>query len=355
MTGRRQLRNASFAIDVLCAVSLVAAPLRAQSRIPLDFRDSARAWLTAAHVPALAVAVIDGGNVTSIQTFGELRPGVAMSPRALFNVASLTKPIVAVTTLRLASDGKLDLDAPLDPDWIDPDLAGDPRHSKLTARIILSHRTGFPNWRSHAPNGKLGFLFDPGTKFGYSGEGFEYLRHALEHKYGRLLQQLSDSILFRPLQMTETTFGWNPSADSSRFAFGHDTSGAPIIERMHTTATPNAADWLVTTIGDYSKFGVYVLHGAGVSHAAYADMTKPQAQMDGKPGEAMGLGWEVMTGPTDDPVILLHTGSDDGIKTMILLLPASQRGLVMFANGERGMDVVMKILKSTLHMKELTP
>ena len=330
-------------------------PLPAQSRIPLDFRDSVPAWLDASHVPALAVAVIEGGNVTSIQTFGELRPGVPMSPRALFNVASLTKPIVAVTTLRLASAGKLDLDAPLDPDWIDPDIRGDPRHSKLTARIVLSHQTGFPNWRSNAPNGKLGFLFDPGTKFGYSGEGFEYLRHALEHKYGRSLQQLSDSILFRPLRMTETTFGWNPSEDTSRFAFGHDANGAPIAERMRTMDRPNAADWLVTTIGDYSKFGEYVLHGAGIARPVFADMTKPQVQLEGKSGEAMGLGWEVMAGPTDDPVILMHTGSDDGIKTMILLLPTSQRGLVMFTNGERGMDVVMKLLKSTLHMKELTP
>lgn len=355
MTGRRQPRSAHRTIKVLCAAVVLASPLRAQSSIPLTFRDSAPAWLAAAHVPALAVAVLENGRVTSIQTFGELRPGVPISPRALFNVASLTKPIVAVTTLRLASAGTLDLDAPLDPYWIDPDIKNDPRHSKLTARIILSHQTGFPNWRSHAPNATLGFLFDPGTKFGYSGEGFEYLRHALEHKYSRTLQQLSDSILFRPLHMTETTFGWNPRADRSRFASGHDTSGAQIVEGVHTTSEPNAADWLVTTIGDYSKFGEFILHGAGLSPAAYADMTKPQVQMEGKPGEAMGLGWEVMNGPANDPVILMHTGSDTGIKTMILLLPRSQRGLVMFTNGERGMDVVMKILESTLHMKELTP
>jgi CubicO group peptidase (beta-lactamase class C family) len=334
---------------------LLAARLPAQSRIPLTFRDSAATWLAAAHVPALAIAVIDGGKVSSIQTFGELHPGVPMSPRALFNVASLTKPIVAVTTLRLASAGKLDLNAPRDPDWIDPDIRGDPRHSKLTARIVLSHQTGFPNWRSRAPHGKLAFLFDPGTKFGYSGEGFEYLRHALEHRYGRSLQQLSDSILFRPLQMTETTFGWNPRENVSRFAVGHDASGAPISQRMRTMDRPNAADWLVTTIGDYSKFGVYVLHGAGLARPVFADMTKPQVQFEGKSGEAMGLGWEVMAGPTEDPVILMHTGSDAGIKTMILLLPTSQRGLVIFTNGERGMDVVMKLLRSTLHLKELTP
>ena len=355
MAFRQQRRLAPRMMCAVHATLLVATPLVAQAHIPRTFADSVPVWLAAAHVPALAVGILEGGNVTSILTFGELRPGVPMSPRALFNVASLTKPVVAVTTLRLASAGTLDLDAPLDSDWIDPDIRSDPRHAKLTARIILSHQTGFPNWRSRAAGGKLAFLFDPGTKFGYSGEGFEYLRHALEHRYTRSLQQICDSVLFRPLHMTETTFGWNPGADTSRFAFGHDANGAPIMVPLRTTDRPNAADWLVTTIGDYSKFGGYVLHGAGLSRAAYADMTKPQVQMGSKPGEAMGLGWEVMTGPADDPVILLHTGSDDGLKTMILLLPASQRGLVIFTNGERGMEVVTKILRYALHMKELTP
>jgi CubicO group peptidase (beta-lactamase class C family) len=351
----RRFRVVARLTGLASAALLFAKQLPAQSRIPLDFRDSVPAWLAASHVPALSIAVIEGGKVTSTQTFGELRPGVPMSSRALFNVASLTKPVVAVTTLRLASAGKLNLDAPLDPDWIDPDVRNDPRHSKLTTRIVLSHQTGFPNWRSRLPDGKLAFTFDPGSKFGYSGEGFEYLRHALEHRYARSLQQLSDSILFRPLHMTETTYGWNPRADTSRFALGHDTSGAAIVERMRTVDRPNAADWLVTSIGDYSHFAEYVLHGAGLTSAVFADMTKPQVQMEGKTGEAMGLGWEVMTGPSDDPVILMHTGSDDGIKTMILLLPGSERGLVMFTNGERGMDVIVKVLKSTLHMKELTP
>lgn len=333
---------------------LVATPtLAAQSQVALAFRDSLPSWLAAAHVPGIVVAVIENGKVTTTLTSGELRPGIPMSPRALFNVASLTKPVVAITTLRLASAGKLSLDAPLDPDWIDPDIRDDPRHSKLTARIVLSHQSGFPNWRRMMPDHKLGFLSDPGTKFGYSGEGFEYLRHALEHKFGRSMQQLSDSILFTPLGMTETTYGWNPTQDTLRFAIGHDTSGAVIHEERRPMSRPSGADWLVTTIADYSRFGEFVLSGAGLSPALFADMTTPHARFAGKPNEAMGLGWEVMTGPASDPTILMHTGSDEGIKTMILLLPASKRGIVIFTNGERGMQIIVHILQSALQMKEL--
>jgi CubicO group peptidase (beta-lactamase class C family) len=355
MIHRNNIRRVVRAICAIGAAFLLATPLLAQSKVSLAFRDSVPAWLAASHVPGMTVAVIENGKITFTQAFGVLRPGVPMTPRALFNVASLTKPVVAVTTLRLASAKRLSLDAPLDPDWIDPDIRSDPRHAKLTTRIVLSHQTGLPNWRRSMPRKKLGFLFDPGTKFGYSGEGFEYLRHALEHKYRTSLQHLSDSILFKPLGMTETTFGWNPQVDTLRFAIGHDTNGVAIADGMRTTARPSAADWLVTMIGDYSRFGVSVLKGAGLSAAIFADMTKPQVQMEGKPNEAMGLGWEVIKGPPADPTILLHTGSDEGIKTMIILLPASKRGLVMFTNGERGMDVIMRVLKSSLHMKELTP
>ncbi|MEO7039665.1 MAG: serine hydrolase domain-containing protein [Gemmatimonadaceae bacterium] len=333
---------------------LIAAPaLAAQSTVSLAFRDSLPSWLAATHVPGIAVAVIENGKVTTTLTSGELRPGIPMSRRALFNVASLTKPVVAITTLRLANAGKLSLDEPLDPDWIDPDVRNDPRHSKLTARLVLTHQTGFPNWRRLMPDHKLGFLSDPGTKFGYSGEGLEYLRHALEHEFGRSLQQLSDSILFTPLGMTATTYGWNSTQDTLRFAVGHDTIGAMIHEPLRPMSQPSGADWLVTTIGDYSRFGEFVLSGAGLSPALFADMTSPHAQFEGKPNEAMGLGWEVMKGPAGDPTILMHTGSDAGIKTMILLLPASRRGIVIFTNGERGMEVIVHILHSALQMKEL--
>src|SRR4051812_42480914 len=168
MHRTRLVRRIHARLGISGVALLVASSLPAQARIPLEFRDSIPAWLAQSHVPGFAVAVIESGRVTSVQSFGELRPGVPLTSRALFNVASLTKLVVAVTTLRLADAGALALDAPLDPDWVDPDIAGDARHSKLTARLILSHQTGFPNWRYGTPSKKLGFLFDPGTRFGYS-------------------------------------------------------------------------------------------------------------------------------------------------------------------------------------------
>ena len=137
----------------------------------------------------------------------------------------MTKPVTAMLTLKLVEAGQWDLDEPLFHYWIDPDIANDPFHKKLTTRHVLSHQTGFPNWRYAHPTKKLTFNFEPGTEYHYSGEGFVYLARALERKFNKTLQQLADSLLFKPIGMKDTRYCWNKNVDESRFAFGHDSQG----------------------------------------------------------------------------------------------------------------------------------
>ncbi len=70
------------------------------------------------------------------------------------------------------------------------DLAGDTRYRAITARLALSHRTGFPNWRRQTKEGKLVFQYIPGEKFLYSGEGYRYLQFVVEHITGEPLRRL---------------------------------------------------------------------------------------------------------------------------------------------------------------------
>jgi CubicO group peptidase (beta-lactamase class C family) len=356
---RRAALFSAFGFAMFAALSRCAfaqtAPGAAEAKVARDFLDSIPAWMIRDRVPGLAVAVLEQRGVAVVRTYGVSRTGKSLAPDALWNVASLTKPIVSMMTLRLVDAGRVGLDTPLDPYWIDPDIRDDSAHRLITTRLVLSHQTGFPNWRWLMPNRKLGFLFKPGTGYRYSGEGFEYLRRALQQMTGRSLQQLSDSVLFAPLGMTETSYGWDTRNDSSRFVMGHDTSGADVHVAMRLASEPNAADWLVTTIGDYARFAQSVLGGIGLSPAMLAEMMRPQVQINGKPDDAMGLGWEVLTGPDTDAHILLHSGSDAGIKTLIVLLPDSGRGIVVFTNGDRGMDVAKSILRLALKMKALTP
>jgi CubicO group peptidase (beta-lactamase class C family) len=305
------------------------------------------------HVPAVGVGFIEKGKVKKLTVFGELRKGVPAPVDAIFNVASLTKPVAAMTVLKLVNEGQWSLDEPLSKYWIDPDVKDDPRHDQLTTRIILSHQTGFANWRRMTSN-KLTFTFDPGTKFGYSGEGYQYLKRAIENKFGKTLQELSYSLLFKPLSMKDTRYGWSDQMDAAKFAEPHDANGNIIEMKKHTGSS--AADWLVTTISDYTKFGVYVLRGAGLSKQLYEDMTSPQVQKDpGFPKEdnAMGLGWQVIHNLPYGEYVLTHNGSDEGVKTLIMLLPKSKRGIVIMTNGENGKKVISEILKASF--SELQP
>ena len=120
-------------------------------------------------VPALGLGIIENGRLKKIQVFGNIYKDIPASYNSIFKVASLTKPITALVALKLISAGKLGLDEPLEKYWKDADLKNDKRTKKLTPRIILSHQTGFPNWRYLTEKKTLSFEFEPGTKFQYSG------------------------------------------------------------------------------------------------------------------------------------------------------------------------------------------
>src|SRR5687768_1890417 len=111
-----------------------------------DDADAIARWLAENHVPAVGIGVIRDGKPRQVKVYGELRKGVPAPYNTIFNVASLTKPVVILLTLKLVSSGQWSLDEPLAKYWVDPDVAGDPLHANLTTRHVLSHQTGFANW-----------------------------------------------------------------------------------------------------------------------------------------------------------------------------------------------------------------
>jgi len=153
-------------------------------------------WLKSINIPALGIGVINNGKLQQVKVFGELDKGKTAPYNTVFNVASLAKPVTAMVVLKLVSTGKWDLDEPIFKYWTDPDVADDPRSKKLTTRHILSQQSGFPNWRYSNKSNKLTFQFSPGTQYQYSGEGIEYLRKALESKFKKSIERISNRINF---------------------------------------------------------------------------------------------------------------------------------------------------------------
>lgn len=295
------------------------------------------------NIPALGLGIIENGKLTQIKVYGTLDGKTTAPYNSLFNVASLTKPVTAITVLRLVSLGKLNLDEPLDKYWIDPDIAKDPRHKKLTARIILSHQTGFPNWRWQKNDHRLSFEFDPGSKYQYSGEGYEYLRKAIENKFHKSLEALAKEMVFLPLGMHDTSYIWNEKKDSERIVTGYDQNGKPydIVKNNQ----PNAADDLMTSVEDYGKFLIAVMNNHLLSKTMFEEMKT--RQVDTKRNKYFGLGFEKYDLGNGE-MALSHSGSDKGVNTLAILLPEKKQGLIIFTNVDEGYKIYESLLKHYL-------
>lgn len=304
-----------------------------------DSNSEIEKWLLENKVPALGIGIINNGKLQQVKVFGELRKGVAAPYNTIFNVASLTKPVTAITALKLISLGKLGLDEPIYNYWTDPDIINDPRSKLLTPRIILSHQTGFPNWRYLNKSGKLEFQFTPGEKYQYSGEGFEYLRKVLENKFHKSLNQLAAELIFEPLAMSDTKYYWDPKTDSTRFALGYDNNGIAYENVKHKTE--NAADDLLTTIEDYGIFLTSVMKGEGLTKDVFGEMIKDQVET--KRGKHFGLGFEIYNLGKGE-YALTHSGEDKGVKTVFFIFPKTKQGLIIFTNADEGTRVYEKII-----------
>lgn len=309
----------------------------------LLFTDKAETerWMKLKNIPAMGIGFIDDGKIVQVSVFGELEKGHPAPVNTIWNVASLTKPITALVTLKLADAGKWDLDEAVYHYYVDQDVAGDPRLSKLTSRFILSHQSGFTNWRGNNADGKLAFEFEPGARVMYSGEGYEYLRKALENKFHKSLAELAKELVFSPLDMNDTRFSWDQTMDSVRFAKWHNRNGDLYKTEKNTTA--NAADNLLTTVQDYCRFMLYIMQGAGLSENLYSEMIGEQSRINDY--KHWGLGWCIDENiNANQEFALVHGGSDIGVQTIAFIVPKTRQGLLIFTNCDNGTDAFADVL-----------
>jgi CubicO group peptidase (beta-lactamase class C family) len=207
----------------------------------------------------MSVAAIVDGQLAWTEALGvtNVESGEPVSEETIFDAASLSKPLFAYIVLRLAERGEFDLDRPLHEILPYARLEHDPRYTLLTARMVLSHRTGLPNW---GDEGKpLELLFNPGERFQYSGEGFVYLQKVIESVTRMSLEDLARREVFEPLKMMNSHYAWQRGEEVA-VASGHSETG-----HVRPTTVPheaNAAASLHTTARDYARFIIAWLHSS---------------------------------------------------------------------------------------------
>ena len=144
--------------------------------------------------------------------------------------------------------------------------------------------------------------------------------------------------------MIDTKYHWDKLPDESRYTFKHNNEGKEYQEGIQNNA--NAAYGLLTTIEDFSKFGIDVINKAGLSDDLYNEMIGSQINI--KNNIDQGLGWEIIRNLPNNEYALEHEGGANGVQTIIVLLPVSKRGIIIFTNGDEGDKVYSKILEGSL-------
>lgn len=327
------------------SIKLDAPVAKLQADIP--------ALMKEAEIPGMSIAVIRNGRVAWHNNFGVKNSKTAqpVDDNTVFEAASLSKPVFAYAVLKLVEQGKIGLDVPLTTYLAKRYIENDPRLEKITARFVLSHRTGFPNWRGDG--NPLTIHFTPGERFSYSGEGFVYLQRVVEQIEGQPLNDVMNALVFAPLGMTSSSYVWRPDFDE-RTATGHDSEGTP--QELWKPKEAGAASTLNTTLHDYALFVAAIVNNVGMKLATFREMETPQIAVNPEcsnctekaPKELSknifwGLGWGIQKNGNE--VSLWHWGDNGSFKCFVVANPARKSGVMMFTNSENGLAVAPAVVR----------
>jgi CubicO group peptidase (beta-lactamase class C family) len=314
-------------------------------------------------IPGLALTVIDGGAIVHESGHGTLRvsgeaPVTMTTP---FQACSISKPVVALATLRLVDRGDLDLDADVNDlltSWRLP--ANGTWQPRVTLRQLVSHTAGlttggFPGYRRDAarptlpqvlsgvaPANTEGVRVDllPRLHFRYSGGGTTVEQQVLEDVTGVPLADLVRSLVLEPLGMDDSDYSRPlPAAWHDRVAIGHREDGTEVPGGW-MVYPEQAAAGLWTTPSDLCRYAIGVQRaragtaGALLSLALAAEMLSPVAPTGFWDLEHIGLG--PFLGGSGATLRFGHGGSNDGYRCQLVAYAHTGQGAAVMTNSDNG-------------------
>jgi CubicO group peptidase (beta-lactamase class C family) len=329
----------------------------------------------AAEVTGAGIAIFDKGKVVYLKTYGvrDKEKNLPLTENSVMSAASFSKVAFAYMVMQLVDEKRLDLDKPIYqylpkplPEYpVYKDLAGDARHKKITARMLLSHTSGFPNWRWFNEDRKLNISFEPGSRYAYSGEGINLLQLVVETITNKPLQELMKTYVFEPFGMTRSSMVWESRFESD-YANGYDEWGRSLGPQRRPEA--NAAGSMQTTVADFARFMQAVLQGKRLSKQTREWMLSPQVQIfskhefptlvnetteENKPIRlSYGLAWGLYWTPYGKA--FFKEGHDEGWRNYTVCFDDRKSGILIMTNSSNGEGIYKELLESLLK-NTLTP
>ena len=309
------------------------------------------------NVPGVSIAIIKDAKLFWRRGFGvtDRASNKPVDNDTVFEAASVSKTVFAYAVLKLCEKGVIGLDTPLTKYAAKPFLEGDARLELITARRVLSHTTGFQDWRSGAEPLKIHFT--PGEKWSYSGEGYSYLQSVVTQLTGHV--SLTDSARYEadlevfatdidpylkanvlaPFGMASSGYVWSGTFEKHA-ARPHDAEGKPLTKgKPAATAAARyaAAGGLHTTPADYAKFLIEVIapkrsDAFRLNAESLKEMVRPQVKVD--EANSWALGWRIFHSRKGD--LIVHGGNQKGFHAFAAASVERKSGFVIMTNGDNG-------------------
>lgn len=343
------------------------------SKISVDSLDDKINYLMKqANVSGVAISIFNKNKPVYSKTFGysNTLTKKLLKNNSVLVAASFSKMVFTYIVLQLVAEKVLDLDTPLVNYLNKPlfayqfseknrgykDLENDARYKIITARMCLTHTTGFPNWRWFEEDNKLKFLFEPGTRYRYSGEGLFLLQFVIEQILGEDYETISQKRVLKPLQMNQSSQIWKEQFDSL-LSFGHNSNGDPYKPNKRTK--PNAAGSLITTLTDFTNFYAALINGKGLTKRFFKEMTNtqvrirskrqfgPLSMVDGTDNDAIQLGYGFGVGVLNSPYgkAFFKEGNDDGWQHYSICFTDKKIAIVIMTNSDNGDSIFKELLE----------
>jgi D-alanyl-D-alanine carboxypeptidase len=339
-------------VKLLFVIFLCAVYAQCQTKVPSSpdkIDDYVEREMAARNVPGLAFAVTENGRVLREGAYGlaNVETGARVSTDSVFELASVTKPITAVSVMMLVEQKKIGLDDPVAKYLSETPAAW----REITVRELLSHTSGLREYGLVKCDGselldistkqqfedlaKAALQFAPGTGTQYSDSGYFLLGMIIESASGQSYRDFLQQRIFVPLKMQHTSVLDQSAVIPNRVSPYTLRKGQ--INNARRAWQHELPSWygIWSTVDDMVKFDNALSSGALVKLDTLAHMWDPAAVKNGDKasidGSLYGLGWFILS--NSGHRIVGHPGWTG---TLYLKYPDDHISIILLTNLDAG-------------------
>jgi CubicO group peptidase (beta-lactamase class C family) len=315
------------------------------------------------NVPAVSFVVVDDMRISYAGAFGVKQIGDSLSVdnNTLFQAASISKPVTSVGIMTLYYQNKLDIDTDLNDFLKGFQISGNEYNKEITIRQILSHSAGlnvggFSGYNSEenlpsllqiikgispANSPKVQVVVEPGTKFMYSGGGYQILQKVVQDITGKKFKDVMREQVFEPLNMDRSYYAPLNSAQKQNTAYGHMIDQyIPDYAPIHVES---AAGGLWTTPTDLGLLMIELMKAYNNEPSKILDSLTLHKMMKTYFWN-FGLGFKLQG--DGKSFRFSHGGATRGWHSHFMAFPERGEAVVVMTNGTNGWVLIPEIERS---------